>query len=171
VIRNTKADCGEAVKAVAWLHNVRAYVGAIARDGRKAVSPKIRRGLVLTFAALKPADLALLNVGDDAKAGFGLVKAKSIVGNMAAAEAEAIVKFDKRNADTADKASVKAAHKAKAATRKPMRKPAKRGAYGVTVREDGGVKTTGNGKPASNGSAFHHTVIAAPIAAAGPLTV
>jgi len=170
VIRTSKSDCGEAVKAVAWLHNLRAYVGAIARDGRKAVSRKIRNGLVLSFSTLKPADLAALNVGDDDKAGFGLCRAKTIIGNMSAAESEAVAKFDKRNGAAADKASTKAALKIKASTRKPTRKPAKRGAYGITVR-NGGVKITGNGKPADDGSTFHHTVIAAPIAAAAPLTV
>ncbi len=48
---------------------------------------------------------------------------------------------------------------------------AKRGAYGVTVRPDGGVKITGNGSPAANGSTLHSQALTAASANGAPVTV
>ncbi|HXJ59207.1 MAG TPA: hypothetical protein VNU68_21310 [Verrucomicrobiae bacterium] len=175
VIRNQKADCGQAVEAVAWLHNLRAYIASITRDGAKAVSRKIRAGLVTAFNALKPADLAVLNVGSDKTAGtggLGLAKARKIVANMAAAESEALATFVERQTALGIAQGETVALDAKrAAGRKPARKPARRGAYGVRVRKSGEVKITRSGSPAADGSTLHSQALTAASANGAPLTV
>ena len=128
VRRRVTSDCGKARPAVAWIHKLRVYVGAIKRDGAAAVSAKVRNGLVAEFNRLTSQDMACLNVGDDGH-GFGLVKAKSIIGNMTAAESEALTAFAERQANAAARAEESdklRAAKSKAAERKPgtrKRKP------------------------------------------------
>jgi hypothetical protein len=97
VVRNTKADMGNARPAVAWLHRLRSYMNAIRKDGERAVSSKVRESLVAEFGKLTVQEMRCLNVSDDS-AGMGLSKAKSTVANMAAAESEAIAEFKARQA-------------------------------------------------------------------------
>src|SRR6266542_6171540 len=95
VHRTQRSNLGEARPAVAGIHRLRTYIASITRQGAAAVSPKTRKALVREFNSLPAKSFALLNVGDD-KAGFGLVRAKAIIGNMAVAESEAVDSFTKR---------------------------------------------------------------------------
>jgi len=123
--RLARYDLGEAKPAVAWLHRLRAYISAIVRDGAQAVSAKTRGKLVKEFNALAKAkaQFACLNVSDD-KQGFGLAKAKGIIGNMAAAETEAQAQFAKRQVALAANVAVESLKAVKTGKRnRKTRKP------------------------------------------------
>ncbi len=150
----TRVDCGNAKPAVAWLHRLRSYIGAIRRDGDRAVNAKTRKGLVAEFNGLAKADFAALNVCDD-QTGFGLVTAKTIIGNMSQAEKDAVAVFNARNAAQAEKAQAETIKRNAKRNGKPAKTGKKHGVYTVSVDGNGSAKM-GESNVKSKDAVFSH---------------